>query len=128
MCKPIYLGLSILELSKTLMNEFWYDYIKPKYQNNARSCCMDTASFMISIKTEDFYKNIADDVEKRFDTLNYEVNRPLPTAKNKQVIELMKGELGGKIITEFVAVRPKTNSYLMDDGNTDKEAKGTKNV
>ena len=67
-------------------------------------------------------------VEKRFDTSNHEVNRPLPTGKNKKVIGLMKDELRGKIMTEFAALWPKTYSYLMDDGNKDKKAKGTKNV
>ena len=126
MNKPVYLGLSISEISKTLMYEFWYDYIKPKYQNNAKLCYMDKGSFIIYIKTEDVYKDIADDVEKRFDTSNYEVNRPLPTGKNKKVIGLMKDELGGNIRTELAALRPKTHSYLMDDGNSDKKAKGTK--
>ena len=126
MNKPVYLGLSILEISKTLTYEVWYDYIKPKYQNNAKLCYMDTGSFIINIKTEDFYEDIANDVEKRFDTSNYEVNRPLPTGKNKKVIRLMKDELGGKIMTEFTALRPKTYSNLMDDGNSDKKAKGTK--
>ena len=87
---------------------------------------MDTDSFIMHIKTEDFYKDIADDVEKRFDTSNYEVDRPLPTGKNKKVIGLMKDELGGKIMTEFVALRPKTYSYLTDDFEEDKKAKGTK--
>ena len=87
---------------------------------------MDTDSFIINIKTEDIYKDIADDVEKRFDTSNYEVNRPLPTGKNKKVIGLMKDELGGKIMTEFFALRAKTYSYLVDDDNTGKKAKGTK--
>ena len=83
-------------------------------------------SFIINIKTEDFYEDIANNVEIRFDTSNYEVNRPLPKGKNKKVIGLMKDELGGKIMTEFAALRPKTYSYLMDDGNSDKKAKGTK--
>ena len=91
--KPIYLGLSILVTSKILMYEFWYDYMKPKYGNNVKLCYMDTDSFIINIKTEDFYKDISNDVEKRFDTSNYEVNRPLPTRKNKKVIGLMKDEL-----------------------------------
>ena len=64
MNKPVYLGLSMLEISKTLVYEFWYDYIKPKYQNNAKLCYMDTDSFIINIKTEDFYEDIANDVEK----------------------------------------------------------------
>ena len=69
----------------------------------------------MNIKTEDFYKDIANDVEKRFDPSNYEVDRPLPKGKNKKVIGLMRDELGGRIITEFVALRPKTYSYLTDD-------------
>ena len=103
------------------MYEFWYDYMKPKYADNIKLCYMDTDSFIMNIKTEDFYKDIANDVEKRFDTSNYEVDKPLPTGKNKKVIGLMKDELGGKIITEFVTLRPKTYLYLTDD-----EAKGTK--
>ena len=116
MNKPIYLGLSILEISKILMYEFWYDYMKPKYDNNVKLSYMDTDSFIMNIKTNDFYKDIANDVEIRFDTSNYEVNRLSPMGKNKKVIGLMKDELGGKIITEFVTLRPKTYSYLTDDG------------
>ena len=126
MNKPIYLGLSILEISKLLMYEFWYDYMKPKYGNNIKLCYMDTDSFVMNIKTEDFYKVIASDVEKRFGTSNYEVNRPLLTGKNKKVIGLMKDELRGKVIMEFVTLRPKTYSYLTDDCKEDKKAKGTK--
>ena len=123
MNKPIYLGLSILEISKTLMYEFWYDYMKPKYANNVKLCYMDMDSFMRNIKTNDFYEDISNDVENRFDTSNYEANKQLPTGKNKKVIGLMKDELGGKIITEL---RPKTYSFLTDDGKEDKKAKGTK--
>ena len=74
MNKQIYLGLSILEISKTLIYEFWYDYTKPKYNNNVKLCYMDTDSFIINIKTNDFYKDISNDVENRFDASNYEVN------------------------------------------------------
>ena len=104
--KPVYLGLSILEISKALMYELWYDYIKPKYQDKTKLCYMDTDSFIIYIKTKDFSEDIADDAEKRFDTSNYEhiaddvgkrfdksnyeVNRPLPTGKNEKVVGLMK--------------------------------------
>ena len=95
MNKLIYLGLSILEISKTSMYEFWYDYMKPKYANNVKLCYMDTDSFIMNIKTNDFYKDISNDVENRFDTSNYEANRPLPTGKNRKVIGLMKDELGG---------------------------------
>ena len=63
MNKPIYLGMSILDISKTLMYEFSYDYIEPKYQDKAKLCYMDTGSFVIHIKTEDFYEGIANDVK-----------------------------------------------------------------
>ena len=82
MNKPVYLGLSILEISKTLIYGFWYDYMKRKYDNNVKLCYMDTDSFIMHIKTKDFYKDIANYFEKRFDTSNYEVNRPLSTGKN----------------------------------------------
>ena len=126
MNKPIYLGLSVLEISKILMYEFWYGYMKSKYGDNVKLCYTDTDSFIMNIKTEDFYKDIANDAEKRFDTSSYEVDRLLPTGKNKKVIGLMKDELGGKIITEFVALRPKTYSYLTDKSKEDKKAKETK--
>ena len=105
------------------MYEFWYDYMKPKYGNDVKLCYMDTDSFIMNIKTNDFYEDIANDVENRFDTSNYEVSRPLPMGKNKKVIGLMKDELGGKIIKEFVTLRPKTYSYLTDDGKEDKRLK-----
>ena len=106
--KPVYLGLSILEISKTLMYEFWYDYIKSNYQYNAKLCYMDTGSFIIHIKTKDVYKDTAHDVEKRFDTPNYAIERALPKVKIKKVIGLMKDGLDGKIMTEFIGLRPKT--------------------
>ena len=115
MNKPIYLGLSILEISKTLMCEFWNDYMKPKYDNKVKLCCMDMDSFIMNIKTNDFYEDIANDV-----------SRPLPTGKNKKIIGLMKDELGGKIVMEFITLRSKTYSFLTNDGKEDKKAKGTK--
>ena len=124
--KLIYLGLSILEIKKILIYEFCYDYMKPKYNDNVKLCYMDTDSFIINIKTNYFYEDLASDVENRFDTSNYEVSRPLPTGKNKKVIGLMKDEVVGKIITEFVTLRPKTYSFFADDGKEDKKAKGTK--
>ena len=126
MNKPIYLGLSILEISKILMYEVWYDYMKPKYNDNVRLCYMDPDSFIMNIKTNDFYKDISDDVDNIFDTSNYEVKRPLPRGKSKNVIGLMKDELGREIIMEFIALRTKTYSYLTDNDKIDKKAKGTK--
>ena len=98
------------------MYEFLYDYIKPKYQNNAKLSYMDTDSFIAHIKTKNFYKNIADDVEKRFGTSNYGTEKPLPKGRNEKILGLMKDKLklGGKIMTEFAALRPKTYSYLID--------------
>ena len=126
MNKPIYLGLSILDISKITMYEFWYDYVKIKYEDKAQLCYMDTDSFVVNIKTKDFYKDISQDVNKRFDTSNYTFDRPLPTGINKKVIGLMKDELGGDIITEFVALRPKAYSYVTNNFIEMKKAKGTK--
>ena len=87
MNKPIYLGMSILDISRTLMYEFWYDYIKPKYQDKSKLCYTDTDSFIIHIMTEDFYEDIGIDVKKWFGTSNYNENdkRPLPIGKNKKL-------------------------------------------
>ena len=106
--------MSILDISKTLMYEFWYDYIKPKYQVNAKLCYMDIDSFTIYIKAEDFYKYIENDVIKWFDTSSYSKNdkRPLLTGKDKKVIDLFKDELGGKIMKEFVELRENTKNLF----------------
>ena len=125
MNKPIYLGLSILVIT---MYEFWYDYVKIKYQDKARLCYMDTDSFVVYIKTKDFHKDISQDVNKRFDTSNYTFDRSLPTGINKKVIGFMKDELGGDIIKEFVALRPKAYSYITNNFIETKKAKDTKNV
>ena len=126
MNKSIYLGLSILDISKITMYEFWYDYVKSKYDDRARLCYMDTDSFVINTKTKDFYKDIAENIKERFDTSNYIYDRPLPTGVNKKLIGLMKDELGGGIITEFVGLRPKPYSYITNDFIEMKKAKGTK--
>ena len=115
MNKPIYLGLSILEISKIIMYEFWYNYVKKKYGDMVKLCYMDTDSLIMNIKTKDFYKDIAQDVEEKFDTSNYDIDRPLPKGKNKKVIGLMKDELVGGIINDFVALRPKTYLYMTDE-------------
>ena len=128
MTKPLYLGMSILDISKILMYEFWYDYIIPKYGDRPKLCYTDTGSFIIYIITEDFSEDISNDVGGRFDTSNYDKNdkRPIPIGKNKKVSGLFKDELGGKIITEVVALRPKVYAYLDDDGNEHKKSKGSK--
>ena len=124
--KPIYLGLAILSLSKIRIYEYWYDNMKPKYGDNIKLCYMDPDSFIMHVKTEEFYEDIANDVEKNYDTSNYIFERPLQIGKNKKVIGLMKDKLGGKIMEEFVGLRPKCYSYLMNDDKADKKAKGTK--
>ena len=127
MKNPIYLGQAILDLSKIVMYEFHYNYMKPKYDGeNLKLCYMDTDSLVYEIKTEDFYADIADDVLARFDTSGYIPDRPLPISLNKKVITLMKDELGGAILTEFVALRPKLYSYKKLDGSEDKKCKGIK--
>ena len=99
----------------------------PKYGlEKLKLCYTDTDSLVYEIKTEDFYADITDDVPARFDTSGYCPNRPLPVGLNKKVIGLMKDELGGKIMTEFVALRPKLYSYKKLDGSEDKKCKGIK--
>ena len=107
MTKPLYLRMSILGISKTIMYKFWYEYITPKYGDRAKLCYTDTDSFIIYIKTEDFFEDISNDVEKWFDTSNYDKNdkRPLPIGKNKKAPGLFKDELGGKITRSIFIFR-----------------------
>ena len=121
MNKPVYLGQAILDLSKMIMYEFHYDYMKRKYADDElKLCYMDTDSLIYSIKTEDFYKDIADDVEARFDTSGYVLDRPLPVGLNKKVIGLMKDELDGEIMKELVSLRPKMCSYKVGNAEPKK--------
>ena len=123
--KPVYLGISILELSKILLYVFWYDYVKPKYSEKTKLCYMHADSFIVYIKADDIYKDISGDVETRFDTSNYELDHCVKE-KIKKVIGLMKNELGGKIMAKFVGLRAKSHSYLIVDGSEDKKGKDTK--
>ena len=113
MNKPVYLGISLLVLSKMLMCEFWYDYVKQKCSENAKLYY----GFVAYIKTNDIYKYIAEDPEKRNGTLNYEFDRPLPKEENKNVIDLTKILLGRKIMIKCFGLRVKTYSNLRDDGS-----------
>ena len=124
--KPVYLGQAILDLSKIVMYEFHYDYMKRKHDDGDLTLCyMDTDSLVYDIKTQDFYKDIADDVAARFDTSGNNPNRPLPVGLNKKVIGLMKDELGGEIMREFVTLRLKM--YACKVGNSEsKKCKGIK--
>ena len=118
--------MSILDINETLMYEFWYDYVKPKYNDKAKLCYMDTESFAINIFTEDFFEDINNDVERWFDASNYDENdeRPFQIGANKKVIGMFKDELGGEIMKEFCALRTKTYTYLMNDDIENKKAKG----
>ena len=103
MKKPIYLGMLIFDIIKTLMYKFWYNYFKPKYGDRAKLCHTDTDGFIIHIVTEDFFEDISNGVEAWYDTCNYDENdkRTLPIGKNKKVIGLFKDELGGRIMKKF---------------------------
>ena len=128
MAKLLHLGMSILDISKILIYEFWFDYISPKYGDRAKLCYTGTDIFIINIKTEDFFEDISNDVERWFDTSNYDQNdeRFLPIDQSKKVSGLFKDELGGKIMTEVVTLRPKAYVYLNDDGSKHQKAKSTK--
>ena len=128
MNKPIYLGMCILDLSKIIMYDFHYNYIKSKYADKAKLLFTDTDSLMYEIETEDFYKDISGDVKDRFDTSDYPENHPsgIPTGENKKVLGMMKDEVAGKIIKEFVGLRSKLYSFVMDDGGETKKCKGIK--
>ena len=127
MNKPVYLGMCILDLSKTIMYDFHYNYIKSKYGDKAKLLFTDTDSFMYEIETEDFYKDISGDVKDRFDTSDYPENHPsgIPTGINKKVLGMTKDEAAGKIIKEFVGLRSKLYSFIMDDGEETKKCKAS---
>ena len=128
MNKPLYLGMCILDLSKTIMYDFYYNYLKEKYGDKVKLLFSDTDSLMCEIQTEDFYKDISRDVKDRFDTSDYPENHPsgIPTGINKKVLGMMKDEAAGKIIKEFVGLRAKLYSFIMDEGEEIKKCKGIK--
>ena len=128
MNKPVYLGMCILDLSKTIMYDFHYNYIKPKYGDKAKLLFTDTDSLMYEVETEDSYKDISEDIKDRFDTSDYPENHPsgIPTGINKKVLGMFKDEAAGKIIKEFVGLRAKLYSYRMDEGGESKKCKGIK--
>ena len=125
--KPVYCGMAILDLSKTLMYDFHYKYIKPKYGEKAKLLMTDADSLCYEIQTEDFFEDISKDVEKGFDTSNFPKDHPSGIqGKNKTIAGLMKDEAGGKIIEEFVGLRAKLYSYKMFKGKEEKKCKGIK--
>ena len=129
--KPVYVGQAILDLSKTLMFDFHYNYIKKKYHNKAELLFTDTDSLMYYIKTKDFYKDISSDIQDKFDTSDYDPNHEsgIQTGVNKKVIGMFKDEVAGKQITHFAGLRPKLYSFKVEDGSLTKKCKGiSKNV
>ena len=126
--KPIYVGQAILDLSKTLMFDFHYNFIRKKYNNKAELLFTDTDSLMYLIQTDDFFHDIKKDVKKKFDTSDYEVNHPsgIRTGVNKKVIGKFKDEAGGKQITHFVGLRPKLYTFKVEDKGETRKAKGVK--
>ena len=126
--KPVYLGMSIPDLSKTLMYDFHYNYIRPKYGDRAKLLFTDTDSLAYEIETEDFYRDISSDVSAKFDTSNYPKNHPsgILTGVNKKVIGMFKDEAAGKQIAEFVGLRAKLYSYRVEEGYGEKKCKGVK--
>ncbi|CAH3147210.1 unnamed protein product, partial [Porites lobata] len=126
--KPVYVGQAILDLSKTLMFDFHYKYIQPKYGKKAELLFTDTDSLMYQIQTEDFYKDITADVESKFDTSDYPKDHPsgIPTGLNKKVIGMFKDEVAGKQITHFIGLRPKLYSFKIEEGKNVKKCKGIK--
>ena len=126
--KPVYVGQAILDLSKTLMFDFHYNYIKDKYDTKSDLLFTDTDSLMYQIQTEDFYKDISNDVETKFDTSDYPQSHPsgIPTGLNKKVIGMFKDEVAGKQISHFIGLRPKLYSFKIEEGKNIKKCKGIK--
>ncbi|XP_073238704.1 uncharacterized protein [Porites lutea] len=126
--KPVYVGQAILDLSKTLMFDFHYEYIKSKYGKKAELLFTDTDSLMYQIKTKDFYEDICYDIKNKFDTSDYPSDHPsgILTGVNKKVIGMFKDESSGKQITHFVGLRPKLYSYKVEGVLELKKCKGIK--
>ena len=121
--KPIYVGQAILDLSKTLMFDFHYDYIREKYNDAAELLFTDTDSLLYLIHTDGFYKDISKDIETKFDTSDYPENHPsgILTRVNKKAIGMFKDEVAGRQITHFVGLRQKLYSFKVEDGSLTKK-------
>ena len=126
---PVYIGFTILEVSKMVVWEFFYDYHKPKYGDKIKLCYTGTDSFILHIKAKDFYEDIDNDVEEWFDTSDYTINRPLlMTDKNKKVLGKLKDELKGRIMTKFIGLFSKAYAYLIDDFEEKKKKQRSKKI
>ena len=126
--KPIYVGQAFLDLSKTLMFDFHYNFIRKKYNNKAELSFTETDSLLYLIQTDDFFLDIKKDVKKKFDTSDYPENHPsgIKTGVNKKVIGKFKDEVGGNQITHFVGLRPKLYTFKVEEKGETRKAKGVK--
>ena len=121
--KPIYVGMSVLDLSKWLMYDYYYNHLKVKYADRVKLLYTDTDSVIVHVQTDDLYKDMLESAAI-YDTSNYPASHPLYSTNNKKVIGKFKDELGGKLLTEFIGIRPKMYSYVGEDSG--KRAKGVK--
>jgi len=128
--KPVYLVMSILDLSKTLMYEFHYKYIKKKFGSKANLLFIDTGSLCYEIETENFFKDISADVQEKFDASNFSLNHPsgIPTGINKKVPGKFKDEAGGEIIEEFVGLRAKLYAIKKLEGEKEKSVRASREM
>ena len=126
--KPTYVGQAILDLSKTLMFDFHYNFIRKKYGNKAELLFTDTDSLMYLIQKDDFYSDVKHNIRKKVDTSDYPENHPsgIKTGVNKKVIGKFKDEVGGKQITHFVGLRPKLYTFKVEEKGETRKAKGVK--
>ena len=123
---PVYLCLSILDLSKTVIYEFWYNYVTPKYSENEKLCHMNPDGFIVYVKLGGIYKDITKNVETRFNSSNFEIDRPFTKGKSKSIIGIIKNGLDEQIMNKFVVLRAKIYSYLKGNKDENKKAKDTK--
>ena len=123
MNKPIYIGQSVLDISKTLMYEFYFNYLKTKYGDKIKLCCMDTDSFNFYVETNDFFEDIKDDIHDWFDTskINNKLDRPIPIGINDGILAMFKDELKGQVMTEFISLASKVYAYKCDNDKIEKK-------
>ena len=128
MNKPIYIGQSVLDISKTLMYEFYYNYLKPKHGDKVKLCYMDTDSFILYVETNDLYKDIIPDLNSWFDTskINNKLDRPILIGINESILGMFKDELKGQTMIEFIALASKVYAYICDNDKIEKKVKSIK--
>ena len=128
MNKPIQIGQSVLDISKALMYEFYYNYLKPKYTDKIKLCYMNTESFIFYIDTNDFFEDIKDDIHDWSDTskINNKLDRPIPIGITEGILGMFKDELKVQAMTEFISLASKVYAYICDNDKIEKKVKGIK--